>query len=91
VLPSIIEPDGKMEGIPVALMEALAAGVPTVATRLSASRARHRRRTGYVVPPADAESLAAAIARALSEPRGRARWRRRGVHGWRKSSRSEAA
>jgi len=69
VLPSIVEPDGKMEGIPVALMEALAAGVPTVATRLSGiPELVIDGRTGYVVPPADAESLAAAIARALSEP-----------------------
>jgi glycosyltransferase involved in cell wall biosynthesis len=35
VLPSIVARDGFMEGIPVALMEALASGVPVVATRLS--------------------------------------------------------
>ena len=35
VLPSVIAPDGDMEGIPVALMEALAAGLPAVATRQS--------------------------------------------------------
>lgn len=35
VLPSIIANDGQMEGLPVALMEALACGVPTVSTQLS--------------------------------------------------------
>ena len=34
-LPSIRLPSGRMEGIPVALMEAMASGVPVVATRLS--------------------------------------------------------
>jgi glycosyltransferase involved in cell wall biosynthesis len=69
VLPSIVAADGQMEGIPVSLMEALAAGVPTVATRLSGIPELVRDgRTGYVVPPGDAESLAAAIARALAEP-----------------------
>jgi glycosyltransferase involved in cell wall biosynthesis len=69
VLPSVVAPDGQMEGIPVSLMEALAAGVPTVATRLSGiPELVIDGRTGYVVPPANAESLAAAIARALAEP-----------------------
>ncbi|MFI5316527.1 MAG: glycosyltransferase family 4 protein [Myxococcota bacterium] len=69
VLPSIVAPDGQMEGIPVSLMEALAAGLPTVATRLSGiPELVVDGRTGYVVPPGDAESLAAAIARALAEP-----------------------
>ena len=35
VLPSIIASDGQMEGLPVALIEALACGVPAVSTRLS--------------------------------------------------------
>lgn len=34
-LPSVAEPDGKMDGIPVALMEAMAAGRPVIASRLS--------------------------------------------------------
>jgi glycosyltransferase involved in cell wall biosynthesis len=35
VLPSIVADDGQMEGLPVALMESLACGVPTVSTELS--------------------------------------------------------
>ena len=35
VLPSVVAADGQMEGLPVALMEALACGVPTVSTALS--------------------------------------------------------
>jgi glycosyltransferase involved in cell wall biosynthesis len=35
VLPSLTETSGKMEGIPVALMEAMAVGLPVVATRMS--------------------------------------------------------
>ncbi|OZG29178.1 colanic acid biosynthesis glycosyltransferase WcaL [Williamsia sp. 1138] len=35
VLPSVVAADGQMEGLPVALMEALASGVPTVSTSLS--------------------------------------------------------
>ena len=69
VLPSIVAPDGQMEGIPVSLMEALAAGVPTLATRLSGiPELVVDGRTGYTVPPADADALAEAIARALAEP-----------------------
>jgi glycosyltransferase involved in cell wall biosynthesis len=35
VLPSIVAEDGQMEGLPVALMEALASGLPCVSTSLS--------------------------------------------------------
>lgn len=62
VLPSIVTPDGKKEGIPVALMEALAMEVPVVATRISGvpELVRHGE-TGLLVPERDPEALARAI------------------------------
>src|SRR5262245_9370201 len=35
VLPSIVTPQGMMEGIPVSLMEAMSVGLPVIATRVS--------------------------------------------------------
>jgi glycosyltransferase involved in cell wall biosynthesis len=68
VLPSVVGSDGQMEGLPVALMESLAAGVTTVATRLSGIPELIRDgETGYLAEPADAESLASALERAVSE------------------------
>lgn len=68
-LPSVIARDGDMEGIPVALMEALAAGLPAVATRQSGVPELVRDgATGYLAEPGDVESLRDALRRALSEP-----------------------
>lgn len=69
VLPSIVAADGQMEGIPVALMEALAAGVPTVATNLSGiPELVEDGVTGLLAEPGDAADLAAALAGTLAEP-----------------------
>jgi glycosyltransferase involved in cell wall biosynthesis len=58
VLPSIIAADGQMEGLPVALMEALACGIPTVSTNLSGiPELVIPGRTGLLAIPADAQSL----------------------------------
>jgi glycosyltransferase involved in cell wall biosynthesis len=62
VQPSIITESGKMEGIPVALMEAMACGLPVVATQLSGVPELVRpNETGYLVPPADVAALAAGL------------------------------
>ncbi len=68
VLPSVRLPSGRMEGIPVALMEAMAGGVPVVATRLSGiPELVEDRVTGLLAEPADPRGLAAAMARVLDD------------------------
>ncbi len=69
VLPSVVARDGQMEGIPVALMEALAAGVPAVASSLSGiPELVHHEVNGLLVPPGDANALASALERLLDDP-----------------------
>jgi colanic acid/amylovoran biosynthesis glycosyltransferase len=69
VLPSVVAGDGQMEGIPVALMEALAAGVPVVASRLSGIPELIREgETGLLVSPDSPRDLRRAMARLLAEP-----------------------
>lgn len=74
VLPSVVAADGQMEGIPVALMEAMAAGRPVVASSLSGiPELVQDRVSGLLVPPGDAAALATAIASLLADPE----WARR--------------
>lgn len=62
VLASRPTPEGKREGIPVALMEAMASGLPIVSTLLSGiPELVEDGRTGFLVPPADAGTLADAL------------------------------
>lgn len=69
VQPSIITPSGKMEGIPVALMEALACALPVVATKISGiPELVQPDKTGYLVAPADAQALADTLAAVYAEP-----------------------
>ncbi len=65
VLPSLIARDGQMEGLPVVLMESLACGVPTVASRISGiPEIIQDGSTGYLAEPGDAASLGEALSRA---------------------------
>jgi glycosyltransferase involved in cell wall biosynthesis len=67
-LPSLIAPNGDMEGIPNALIEALAAGVPAVSTRQSGVPELIRDgETGYLAEPGDVDGLRDALVRALTE------------------------
>ena len=73
VLPSVVAPDGQMEGIPVALMEAMAAGRPVIASALSGiPELIEDGVTGVLVPPGDAARLAEAI-QSLTSDAARAR------------------
>ena len=60
---------GLMDGIPVVLMEAMALGIPTVSTRLSGvPEIIEDGRTGLLAEPGDANSIAAALDRLISDP-----------------------
>ena len=74
VQPSIVLPSGKTEGIPVALMEALAAERAVVASEVSGiPELVVDGVTGLLVAPGDAAALAHAIERLLDDPALRAR------------------
>jgi colanic acid/amylovoran biosynthesis glycosyltransferase len=69
VLPSVIASDGTMEGLPVVLVEALAAGVPVVATRISGVPELIRDgETGLLAEPGRADDLRRAMSRLLADP-----------------------
>lgn len=76
VLPCRTDAQGDRDGIPVVLMEAMAAGVCVVSGDLPTLRELVEHDvTGLLVPPDDAPALAAALRRLISDPllRGRLR------------------
>jgi colanic acid/amylovoran biosynthesis glycosyltransferase len=69
VLPSVALPTGQTEGIPVALMEAMAMCRPVVSSRLSGiPELIVHDRTGLLCAPGDAGELAAAVAALIEDP-----------------------
>jgi colanic acid/amylovoran biosynthesis glycosyltransferase len=69
VLASVVAANGRMDGIPVALMEALASGVPVIASRLSGIPELVRDGvTGVLVRPGDVDDLVAGFQRTLADP-----------------------
>lgn len=69
VLPGVATREGWMDGIPVALMEALAAGKPVVASAISGiPELVEDGVEGLLVPPEDAPALAAALASLIADP-----------------------
>jgi glycosyltransferase involved in cell wall biosynthesis len=69
VAPSVPTREGKREGVPVALMEAMSAAVPVVASRLSGiPELIEDGRNGILIPPGDASALASALRRLHEDP-----------------------
>lgn len=77
--PSVPTRSGKREGIPVVLMEAMATGLPVVASRLSGIPELVEDGVGgLLLPPGDATALADALERLARDPLLRRRLGRRG-------------
>lgn len=69
VLPSLIAASGRMEGVPVVLMEAMASGAPVVASKLSGiPELVIDGETGRLAVQGDASSLRSQIAATLADP-----------------------
>lgn len=68
VLPCRVSPDGDRDGLPTALTEAMARGLPVISTDVAGipEIVRHGE-TGLLVPPDDPHALAEAIASLLSD------------------------
>lgn len=75
VIASIERPGGLMEGVPVALIEAMAAGAVVVATDSGSVGELVDGETGLLVPHSDPEALASALERVAREPALRERLR----------------
>ncbi len=74
VLASRQDQDGDMDGLPNVLMEAQSQALPCLATAISAiPELIEPEQTGLLVPPGDAEALAAALRRLIEQPDLRAR------------------
>lgn len=67
VMPSITAPDGDKEGIPVALMEAMAHRIPVIATDTGGIPELLSPETGILVPEKSPEALATAILRLMND------------------------
>jgi glycosyltransferase involved in cell wall biosynthesis len=68
-VPSVPTRDGRREGIPVVLMEAMGSGVPVIASNLSGiPELVNDLLTGLLVPPRDASFLADALERYIQDP-----------------------
>jgi glycosyltransferase involved in cell wall biosynthesis len=81
-LPSVVTPRGDRDGIPVALMEAMACGLPVVSTRVSGIPELVRDGvTGLLADPGDPVQLADCLQRLIERP----------THGAQLASRARAA
>lgn len=78
-LACVVAPGGAHDGLPTVLMEAMAMGIPTVSTTVSAiPELVVDGVTGRLAPPRDADALAGAIGAVIDDPAGAARLAHRG-------------
>ena len=69
VAPCVVGSDGNRDGLPTVLIEAMALGIPVVATTVTGiPELVEDGRTGTLAPPADPARLADAVERVLAEP-----------------------
>jgi colanic acid/amylovoran biosynthesis glycosyltransferase len=78
VLPCVIAPDGDQDGIPVVLLEAMAAGLPVVTTPVSGIPELVDEEVGWLVPPGNGEALREVLLEILKNPEEAAERGRRG-------------
>ena len=69
VVPSVPTESGRREGIPVVLMEAMASGIPVIASNISGiPELVEHERSGLLVQPRDPAAIADAVDRIILEP-----------------------
>lgn len=68
VVASVVDEDGATEGVPVIMLEAMARGVPVVATDVGGIAEIAGERAALLVPQRNPDALAAAIRTVLGEP-----------------------
>ena len=69
VTPSVPTKDGRREGIPVVLMEAMASGLPVIATAISGiPELVEDKLNGFLTPAGDAPAIASALERLYNDP-----------------------
>lgn len=68
VQPSVVAADGDQDGIPTVILEALAIGLPVIATRISGiEEAVIDGQTGLLIPPDNAHALSNALDRIITQ------------------------
>lgn len=72
-LPCRVAPDGDQDGVPVAILEAMAAGLPVLTTPVAGIPEVVDDEVGWLVPPDDPDALVAALRAIAADPAERAR------------------